>query len=143
MHFFLILVSIVFVGCKSAMGLCPYEVDAVSVRSVEHDGVSVPELCFDFTVSGDRAVRAFELVTDVYSSESDSGGDGSILVSPLVTLVEADLAAGESACFCIPLTPWLSDVHEEALYAEGFYIRRVYYADGGTWKDPYGIYAAD
>jgi hypothetical protein len=75
----------------------------------------------------------------LYDSEGNNPFVGS---NNVVERVDGNVPSGASTAVLIPMDDYLTIVPDEPYKIDFMYVRKIEYADGSEWTDPFGMYSA-
>jgi hypothetical protein len=137
----LALAALSMTGCSTVCGeFCPYLIEgaAFELGGNERD---YDYACakFSFHNGSDKDVSSFTVSFMLYDSEGNNPFVGS---NNVVERVDGNVPSGASTAVLIPMDDYLTIVPDEPYKIDFMYVRKIEYADGSEWTDPFGMYSA-
>ena len=128
-----------FLSCTSTEAFnCPYLISNPRVELGEfEDQHNYAGMHFSLYNKSSQTIKSFTLSCMLYDEDGNNPFVGS---NCIVSKCRWDLESGKSIDFVINLDPYISRVPDEAFIVDYIYLREINYADGSSWKDPYGMY---
>ena len=104
------------------------------------DGVSYSFAGTRFTLYNDskKDISSFSVSFMLYDSEGNNPFIGSNCITEDFYEVIPAESRGE---FVVSLDSYLTQIPNEPYKLDFFYVKRISYADGSSWSDPFGLYA--
>ena len=138
---FSVMLMLLSAGCRQTADMPPVIVSqADCLLSSQNNTFKLAGVSFKCHNTGDKQISRLEVSFLVFT---DASGGNPLYDSNVVTAaVDASLAPGESGTFEISLDGRLACIPAEPFFIDGFYVRKVVFADGSDWSDPYGMYYA-
>ena len=94
--------------------------------------------CFPDTVfDSGKDIESFSISFMIYDSD---GNNPFISSNCIVSKCEWKVGAGEIIDFVVDLDHYISVVPAEPYKVDYLYVREIRYADGSSWKDPFGMF---
>lgn len=139
--FALLLAVLSATGCSSMSGdNCPYLIADQVVELGSSEGeFNFAGTRFTFYNASDKDVESFTVSFMLYDSDGNNPFIGS---NNVVSTVDGKILSGKSSKIVLSLDDSISVVPEEPYKIDFMYVRKIVYADGSEWTDPFGMYAS-
>lgn len=102
------------------------------------DGYLFAGVSFTFYNSSSKVISDFSVSFRLYDSEGENPFIGSNCVSSTNKEIIGPNSTSEVV---VSLDDFITVMPEEPYQIDYFYVTRIHYSDGSSWKDEYGIYA--
>ncbi len=128
-----------FTACETTDNFsCPYVISSPRVESGEfEDKHKFAGLHFGLYNDSEKEIESFVLSCMIYDSE---GKNPFACSNCIVSRCDWKIKGGALVDFVIDLDHYVSVIPCEAYQVDYIYLREIRYADGSSWKDPYGMF---
>lgn len=120
---------------------CPYIVHRCEILTGKTDGGCEYGAAFvEIENLSEQTITAVEMAFSVTDENEDNPFLGSNSVQ---SYSKVHIEAGEPFAISISLDDYMQGDMDEKLYIRNFYLRRIWFEDGGSWKDLSGKYSTE
>lgn len=120
---------------------CPYVIHRCEILSEKTNGGCEYGLAFiEIENLSEQTITAVEMVFCVTDENEDNPFLGSNSVQ---SYSKVHIETGNSSAICISLDDYMQGDMDDKLFIRDFYLRRIWFEDGGSWKDLSGRYSTE
>lgn len=139
----LIISSFILLSCSQIESYGEYP--EFTISEPEYVSGSVENFCklggilFSFYNKSPKRIEELQVKMSVYNPETKTCAF--INVGVITSTLCSSINSGETRQLCISLDDYITVIPNDGYLIDLFYVSKILYADGSSWKDALGVYA--